>query len=650
MELDWLPPKPEDWSARLRAIAVAPDPAARWAECVALSRYRIDFLDTAKLDREMQRLRERGLLQPDAARSSLRLALLASSTVQHLVPGLRVGAVRHGIELVVHEGDYGQYRQELMDADSSLRAFRPDAVLLALDSYHLAESGSAESSLQILRDCWRQIHGMGATAIQQTLLPVHARLMGNNEHAMADSPAAVVEAVNAALRQEPEVMLLAVDAAAAADGTTQWHDPVLWHRAKQEIHPRVSHIYGELAGRLIGAVRGRSRKCLVLDLDNTLWGGVIGDDGLDGIQLGQGTAIGEAYVAFQRYAQRLARRGIILAVCSKNDKANATEPFAKHPDMLLKSSDIACFVANWQDKASNLRSIAKRLNIGLDALVFADDNPFERNLVRQELPEVAVPELPEDPAFYAQTIANAGYFEALTVTKEDEERGDQYQANLAREELRAGTIDLEGYLRGLEMELIVRRFDEVGVARITQLINKTNQFNLTTRRYTEEDVRAMVSDEDVIALQFRLLDRFGDNGTIAVLIGRREGDAVDLDTWLMSCRVLGRGLEQACLNAIGAAARAAGAGRLTGQYRPTAKNAMVSELYARLGFTLVPASAADAANDGITRWELLLDNWQLAPALMRVTDDKPGSERSHGKIEKGTEKRTGWTRQRSIHD
>jgi FkbH-like protein len=615
IQLSWLPAKPQHWSERLRGIASAPDASARWAECLALSRYRIDFLETAKLDREMQRLRERGLLQPEDSRPTLRLAVLASSTVQHLLAGLRIGALRHGIELLIHEGDYGQYRQELMDTRSSLHAFHPEAVLLALDSHHLAEGGSADSSLEILRACWQQIRGLGAVVIQQTLLPVHPRLMGSNEQALADSPAAVVESVNAALRREPHITLLAIDAAAASDGIAQWHDPVLWHRAKQEVHPRVSHIYGELAGRLFGALRGRSRKCLVLDLDNTLWGGVIGDDGLEGIHLGQGTAIGEAYVAFQRYAQRLARRGVILAVCSKNDENNATEPFNRHPEMVLKSADIACFVANWQDKASNLRTIAKRLNLGLDALVFADDNPFERNLICQELPEVAVPELPDDPSFYPQIIADAGYFEALAVTEEDRERGTQYQANLAREELRAGATDLEGYLRGLQMQLIVHRFDALGIPRIAQLINKTNQFNLTTRRYTQEEVRAIAADGSFIPLQFRLLDRFGDNGTIAVLIGRRVGDAVDIDIWLMSCRVLGREVEQACLNVMAAAAHAAGAARLTGQYRPTAKNAMVRDLYRRLGFTLLSDEA------GTTHWELLLDRWQPVPVIMQLQDE-----------------------------
>jgi FkbH-like protein len=472
--------------------------------------------------------------------------------------------------------------------------------------------------LEMLRACWQQIRNLNAVVIQQTLLPVHPGLVGNNEHIMTDSPAAIVESLNARLRQESHINLLAIDSIAAADGIAQWHDPVLWHRAKQEIHPRVSHIYGDLVGRLVAAMRGRSRKCLVLDLDNTLWGGVIGDDGLDGIQLGQGTALGEAFVAFQRYAQRLARRGVILAVCSKNDEPNAREPFEKHPDMVLKSAEIACFIANWQDKASNLRTIAARLNIGLDALVFVDDNPFERNLVRQELPEVAVPELPDDPSLYARTIADAGYFEALAITEEDRERSGQYQANLAREELRAGATDMEGYLRGLDMRLIVRRFDSVGIPRITQLINKTNQFNLTTRRYTEEEIRAIAQDDNSIALQFRLLDRFGDNGTIAILIGRRIGGAVHIDTWLMSCRVLGREVEQACLNAICAAANAAGASRLMGEYRPTVKNSMVRDLYARLGFTLISAGDESAAGTGITHWQLSLESWQPAPVIMQV--------------------------------
>ena len=225
-----------------------------------------------------------------------------------------------------------------------------------------------------------------------------------------------------------------------------------------------------------------------------LWGGVVGDDGVDGLILGQGSALGEAFVAFQNYARELSRRGVILAVCSKNDEANALEPFERHPDMVLRRPEIACFVANWSDKVSNIRAIAQQLNIGLDSLVFVDDNPFERNLVRRDLPMVAVPEVGEDPVGYIRAIADAGYFESLAVTDEDRERTSQYHGNQAREALRASTTDLGSYLRGLEMQLIWRRFDRMGLQRIVQLINKSNQFNLTTRRYTEEDTLAVMAD------------------------------------------------------------------------------------------------------------------------------------------------------------
>jgi FkbH-like protein len=286
------------------------------------------------------------------------------------------------------------------------------------------------------------------------------------------------------------VDILALDALLIEDGIDAWHNPALWHGAKQEISPVAAPRYGDLVARMLAAKRGLSAKCLVLDLDNTLWGGVIGDDGLDGIVLGQGSALGEAYLSFQTYVRELARRGIILAVCSKNDEQVAMAPFEKHPEMVLRLSDIACFVANWDDKASNIRRIAATLNIGIDSLVFADDNPFERNLIRREIPAVAVPELPADPALYARCLADAGYFEANRLTQNDLERSEQYQANLKREVMRASVTDLTQYLRSLTMRLEWKRFDSVGLQRITQLINKTNQFNLTTRRYNETEVAA----------------------------------------------------------------------------------------------------------------------------------------------------------------
>ncbi len=280
-----------------------------------------------------------------------------------------------------------------------------------------------DGAIEKLRQMWRlATEACRGQVIQQTVLPMAPALLGSNEHRLPGSQRAMIERLNARLREAAEldgVDILALDDRITQDGLDAWHDPVFWHRAKQEISPIATPLYGDLVARLLAAQQGRSSKCLVLDLDNTLWGGVIGDDGLDGIVLGQGSALGEAFVSFQSYAQELSRRGVILAVCSKNDEANALAPFEKHPDMVLRRSDIACFVANWQDKPANLRAIAQTLNIGLDSLVLADDNPFERNMVRRELPMVGVPELPEDPALYARCVADAGYFEVLRITTEE---------------------------------------------------------------------------------------------------------------------------------------------------------------------------------------------------------------------------------------
>ena len=494
-------------------------------------------------------------------------------------------------------------------------------MLGGIDSSGSAEQIAAELDNlcgELSRNWWLAREAFECRVIQQTLLPVFQSILGNNEHRLPGAAAWLVQAFNQKLRalaDAEQVDLLAIDAKVAQDGLSAWHDPALWYRAKQDVHPAAAPVYGDLVGRLLAARQGRSSKCLVLDLDNTLWGGVIGDDGLDGIVLGQGSARGEAFVAFQNYVRDLSRRGIILAVCSKNDEANAWEPFDKHPDMVLKRSDIACFVANWSDKPANLRSIGERLNIGIDALVFADDNPFERNIVRRELPMVQVPELPEDPALYANCIADAGYFEAVSVTPEDLHRAGQYQANAERDSLKASATDLEGYLRSLNMELRWARFDSVGLQRIVQLINKTNQFNLTTRRYSDAEAVAVMKNPRALSLQLRLIDRFGDNGVIAIIIGEFEPGTTDMviDTWLMSCRELGRQVEQASLNLVAAEASRLGATRLIGRYRPTAKNAMVREHYRTLGFELL-----DEAPDGAARWSLNLSDFSPAELHMTV--------------------------------
>ena len=539
--------------------------------------------------------------------------------------------MRRNIYVETYEGDYGQYLQELTNPASALYAFKPNTVLFAFDAAHLTQglhaalsaadvdAALAETCATIER-CWTLARdSLGCQVMQQTALDVFPSLLGSNEQRLPGSRSGFVARVNQALRAMADrhgVDLVAIDAAAARDGWEAWHDPALWHRSKQEVTPARAPTYGELVGRVIAARQGRSYKCLVLDLDNTLWGGVIGDDGLDGIVLGQGSALGEGFTAVQEYARDLARRGVILAVCSKNDEANALEPFDKHPEMVLRRADIASFQANWSDKVANLRAIAADLNIGLDSIVFLDDNPFERNFVREHLPMVAVPEVPEDdPALVPAVLADAGYFESLGITAEDTERTTQYQENRARSVLQASSDDLQSYLRALDMRMVWNRFDTVGRTRVVQLINKTNQFNLTTRRHTDADIAAVMADPNSFGLQIRLLDRFGDNGIIGIVIGRVvQPGTVVLDTWLMSCRVLGRGVERTTLNLVADIARSLGAETLVGEYIATEKNGMVRDHYKNLGFTVI------AETDSGSMAKLDLTQFTPQASLIHVTE------------------------------
>lgn len=623
-QLSWFP-KDLNWRCNLSNLS---RDGADWMALSSLAKADLDFVQTGQLDRRLAQAK----VGDDVP--TLRLAILASCTVDQLLPGLRVAALRRGIRLQTYAPDYGQYRQEVFDAGSALYRFAPDVVLFSIDAVSLvgadfiADSAAAhrlvDDRTAEMAGLWRAARdGLRCQVIQQAALPVFPPIMGGAEHRAPGSPASLVRALNHKLRAAADaehVDILGLDEQLCIDGLGAWYAAPLWHRAKQEISPAASPLYGELVMRIVDARSGHSAKCLVLDLDNTLWGGVIGDDGLEGIELGQGSAEGEAFVAFQRYVKTLAQRGVILAVCSKNDEANALEPFDKHPDMVLKRTDIASFFANWDDKATNLRRIAAELNIGIDALVLADDNPFERNILRRELPMVAVPELPEDPSLYAQCIASAGYFEAVEVTAEDVARGGLYQATAGLRQNRVVATDLEGYLKSLDMRLQWGLFDQVSMKRVTQLINKTNQFNLTTRRYNEAETVEMLGDPDVLGIHLRLIDRYADHGIIGVLIGRMAGDGdLEIDSWLMSCRVLGRGVEQASLAVLAAEARRRGHRRLIGRYRPSPKNGMVRDHYPGLGF----AKTCDQ-DDADTLWSLHLDAALAGPDTIRIEDAVDG--------------------------
>lgn len=636
-QLLWLVPHSELGRVIGEAKRLA-DPVERLRAAIRLSGYRRDFTQTARIDKlagEALADPKSGALAP-LGLTPRRVALLASHTVDHLLPGIRVAGLHRQLALSLHVASYGQYRQALLADDPALTAFAPQVIVLALDACDaplqlLLEASESEvdeavrARVDELRLLWRRARERyAAQVIQQTLVPVDPLLFGSFEALVPASPYAITERLNDAIRRaarEDGVLLmdLAWQAAQGSYGSGL-ADPVRWHQAKQLVGPELAPTYGDQLARILAAGAGLSRKCLVLDLDNTLWGGVIGDDGLDSIKLGQGSPTGEAFLAFQRYAALLARRGIILAVCSKNDLAVAESAFEKHPDMLLKRSDIAAFVANWEDKAGNLRRIAQMLDIGLDSLVFVDDNPAERDIVRRELPEVAVPELPDDIADYTARVAAAGYFEAVAFTGDDTKRAASYAANAERKAQLTQATDMDGYLRGLEMVMTATPIGAAELPRATQLINKTNQFNLTTRRYVEAEVEQLAGNPRCVALALRLADKFGDSGLISVLLGRPDPmlseDELLIDSWLMSCRVLGRQVEAASLEVLAAAATEAGYRALVGEYRPTARNGMVAEHYPRLGFA--PVAATVDAEPGVTFWRYELANRQPTTHFIEV--------------------------------
>ena len=631
-KLGWLLPPPEEFRRAVKDLKADTGPVDGRA-LARLADYGHDLDGLNRLSKAIEGLGER--LKP-APLSPLRLAVLAEGTADLIIPALRATAPRHGVLLDLYVPAYGQAMQEALNPASGLAAAALEAALVALDHRALglgsplveaeAAASAVSAALSRVEALFDGLARAGVRSVVAQTLPVPPDpWCGHLDRVVPGSPSAQIAAFNEGLVdlvRERGATLFDVAALAELVGRSRWFDDSLWHRAKVPFDLNFAPLYADHAARLFGAMRGKSRKCLVLDLDNTLWGGVIGDDGLEGIRLGQGSADGEAFLAIQRMALALKARGVVLAVVSKNEEDAARLPFQKHPEMLLKEEDIAVFIANWADKASNIRHVANVLNIGVDALAFLDDNPAERARVRQMLPEVAVPELPEDPALYPAALMQSGVFETIGLSADDAKRAEQYRANAARAVAMEKIGDYDEYLRSLEMLCDIRPFDAVGRTRIAQLVNKSNQFNLTTRRRTEAEIAVLEADENVFDLQVRLADRFGDNGMISVVIFRKGAEEWLCDTWLMSCRVLERRVEEAVLSVVVAAARAAGAKRLVGEYLPTAKNRMVADHFEKLGFAPAGAAAEPGPEGPGTRWILSLEGWSPPALPMKVHGPK----------------------------
>jgi len=529
----------------------------------------------------------------------LNIAVLGDTATQFLSTAIEGMGYEFDIKSEVYDAEYDSIDTEILDPSSGLYEKDRNFIIIYMSSEKLYEHFQdtqlserrrfADAVSDRIENNWNVLaKNSRAKIIQFNFTRIDSGVFGNFALKEPGSFEYQLLLLNHRLSElaseHKDVFVLDIDAIQARFGITGFSDRKFYFQARmamgfEALVETVKQLYD-----IMLALKGRLRKCLVLDLDNTLWGGVIGDDGLKGIEIGE-LGVGRAYTDLQKWCRELERRGVLLAVCSKNEEETAKEPFIKHPDMILHIEDFAIFVANWEDKASNIRYIQKTLNIGMDSLVFVDDNPFERNLVRELIPEITVPELPEDASEYLSYLQSLHLFETVTYSDEDVKRTEQYRIEAERK--KAGEIfsNIDDYLESLQMTAEAKPFDEFHFPRIAELSQRSNQFNLRTVRYSEEDIKKLADSKDHLTLYFTLKDKFGEYGLISVVIVEKRGKGEGfIDTWFMSCRVLKRGMEEFIINTVINEAEKEGIDQLIGEYIPTAKNKMVADIYERMGF------------------------------------------------------------------
>lgn len=530
--------------------------------------------------------------------TSLKVALLGDSATQLLVQALRGAAYNEGFDLQVWEADFNQVERQVFDEGSELYEFNPDVVIIFQSSHKLlgsynklkpeAYSSLANNRLELVSNIYSQVKSrLKAKIIYYNYAEIDDAVFGNYANKVESSFLFQLRKLNYELMQlaaaNPDLFICDISSIQNQFGKKNFFQGNIYVNTEMVLSLDVIPEVAVRTVDIIKTLNGKFKKCVILDLDNTTWGGIIGDDGLENIQIGS-LGIGKAFSEFQYWVKKLQRRGIILAVCSKNTESIAKEPFEKHPDMVLRLEDIAVFVANWETKVDNIRHIQSILNIGFDSMVFLDDNPFERNIVRENIKDITVPELPEDPAEYLEYLYTLNLFETGSFSGEDAERTKQYQVEAQRAVLQKSFGSEDDFLKNLEMVSLVEPFTKFNTPRVAQLSQRSNQFNLRTVRYTEADIEAIANDKAYAPFTFTLEDKFGDNGLICIIILKQDGESLFIETWLMSCRVLKRGMEDFTLNTIVDFARDNGFKYLKGEYIATAKNDMVKDHYKKLGF------------------------------------------------------------------
>lgn len=531
-----------------------------------------------------------------------KIAIAGDSSTQYLATAIKGYGKNHQLCFDILDSGYDQINAQLMDPSSELYHFSPDAVIVSMCVEKLYEEfcrypleerkNFADLMINRILGYWGLINGrIKAQILQFSFVEKDDFIYGNLGSKLENSFIYQVRKMNYLLSEQAlqygNVHIINLNYVVSLIGIHQFFDSKMYLLARITMSEAALPFVAKQVTDIISSILGRIKKCIVLDLDNTLWGGIIGDDGLENIQIGE-LGIGRAFTEFQLWLKELRKRGILLAVCSKNDEEKAKEPFIKHPDMVLRLEDITLFVANWEDKASNIMNICRRLNIGMDSIVYIDDSPFERNLVKQLIPDITVPDMPEDPSQYLDYLKEKNYFDTASYSELDEDRTRQYKDEIERKVHKKQFQDYESYLKNLHMKSKSEHFLEAQYVRISELSQRSNQFNFRTTRYTIEDVKEIAESKNFISLSFSLEDRFGKYGLISVVILKiLNQDELFIETWFMSCRVLKRGMEQFIINKIVATAKGMGYKKIIGEYIETKKNHMVRNIYEELGFTKI---------------------------------------------------------------
>ena len=548
----------------------------------------------------------------------LRVAVLGGSTTDELINIIELFLLKQGFLPTFYQSEYNKYYEDAVFGNNEFSAFKPDIIYIHTTNINVSQFPAFhttaeevekvfENELFKFQTIWKSLKKYNCPIIQNNFdFPIN-RSLGNLDAYEIHGKTYFLNRLNLEFAKEAQInsslFINDINYLAASIGLQNWFDKHIWFTAKYAISFDAIPTLSNNIVNIISAIFGKSKKCLVLDLDNTCWGGVIGDDGLKGIKIGKESASGEAYMAFQNYVKELKLRGVLLAVCSKNEHEIAKEGFT-HSDSVLAIEDFTSFKANWNPKHTNLENIASEINIGFDSLVFIDDNAVERNIVESQLPDVSVPDVGNDILNFIEYIEQNGYFETGSLSADDINRNKFYSENQERINELSIFENYQDFLSSLAMEAEIKKFSDVYIDRNTQLINKTNQFNLTTKRYTVSEIEAIALSENYIHLYGKLIDKFGDNGLISILIAEIIGDKCVIDTWLMSCRVLKRDMEFAMLDVIVEECKKRNISEILGNYIRTQKNNMVANLYAEFGFELQSGDT-----DNLTKWRLVLKDY-----------------------------------------